>query len=31
LLDLNSKPSYTQLAGFPWERMQVVAKDWGKP
>jgi hypothetical protein len=31
LLDLNSKPSYTQLAGFPWDRMQVVAKDWGKP
>jgi len=31
LLDLNSKPSCTQLAGFPWDRMQVVAKDWGKP
>ena len=31
LLDLTSKPSYTQLANFPWTRLQVLSPGWGKP
>ena len=28
---LGATPAYRQLKGFPWDRLQVVAKDWGKP
>lgn len=31
LLGLNTTPAYNQLAGFPWDRMQALPKDWGKP
>ncbi len=28
---LGGVPSYQQLKGFPWDRLQVVQRDWGKP
>ena len=28
---LGATPSYSVLTGFPWNRLQAVTKDWGKP
>ena len=28
---LSGVPSYEQLKGFPWERTQVIRRDWGRP
>lgn len=28
---LGDTPSYRQLEGFPWDRVEVIEKDWGAP
>ncbi|MEJ5913895.1 hypothetical protein [Pseudokineococcus sp. 1T1Z-3] len=28
---LAGRPGYAVMKGFPWDRLQVVEKDWGKP
>ncbi len=28
---LGGVPGYRQLEGFPWDRVQVIQRDWGKP